>query len=273
MPEGPEVKTVARTLANEVIGKKLGKLWHSPFRLRQTVDYAKFESLYDKCIDGVFSYGKMLFVDVDKKPAFMAQLGMTGQLIVSPIDAPVAAHTHVRWPFKHSDCELRYVDPRRFGLFDVCDQARKQACIEKLGPDPFFMTDQDISPLILVMKRSQRAIKEILLDQTVIAGVGNIYASESLFLANIHPERRGIEISDNEYRRLISAVIQVLHIAYENSGTTFSNYVDGSGQKGKNQQFLKVFQRPGEPCFHCSSLIMRIKQGGRASFYCPLCQK
>lgn len=117
-----------------------------------------------------------------------------------------------------------------------------------------------------------RAIKERLLDQSVIAGVGNIYASEALFTANIHPERPASAILDHEYKKLLLAIIDTLHRAYENQGTTFSNYVDGSGKKGNNQVFLQVFQREALPCSCCHTAIKRIKQGGRSTFFCPHCQ-
>lgn len=272
MPEGPEVKTVARTLAESLVGHSLGTLWHSSHRLRRAVDYQAFKILENKPIDEVSCYGKVLFFSSMEKPILMAQLGMTGQLTVAEQHAPLKDHTHLRWQIRGQDKELRYVDPRRFGLVDVCDEEQKQAIISKLGPDPFSMKDEERLKLIAVMKRSSRSIKEILLDQSVIVGVGNIYASEALFKAGIHPERRGLEISDEQYHALITAVIDILFLAYQNCGTTFSNYVDGSGKKGDNLQFLKVFQRDGEPCLTCNSLILRIKQSGRSTFYCQNCQ-
>ena len=115
-------------------------------------------------------------------------------------------------------------------------------------------------------------IKDVLLDQAIIAGVGNIYASEALFLAHIHPEKLACDITEHAFERLIASIIEVLTRAYDNSGTTFSNYVDGDGQKGNNVKFLKVFQRENMPCLKCSSTIKRIKQSGRSTFYCDKCQ-
>ena len=272
MPEGPEVKTVARTLAENLVGERFGSLWHSEQKLRRAVDYSTFKSLENKQIDDISCYGKVLFISSEKKPVLMAQLGMTGQLTVNNIDDPLKAHTHVRLKILDGNKELRYVDPRRFGLIDTCDEMRKQAIINKLGPDPFNMKDEEREHLITTMKRSSRSIKEILLDQSVIVGVRNIYASEALFMAKIHPERKGSEISYESYEKLITAVIDILALAYKNCGTTFSNYVDGSGKKGDNLQFLQVFQRENDQCFTCNSLILRIKQSGRSTFYCPKCQ-
>lgn len=272
MPEGPEVKTVARTLAEKLEGCVLGSLWHSHHRLRRAVDYEALRVFEKKRIDNVSSYGKILFISVDNKTAFMAQLGMTGQLTVNHINEPLKAHTHLRWSLLQSDRELRYVDPRRFGLVEACDDLGKEAILKRLGPDPFSIKDADHEALIKTMSRSTRSIKEILLDQSVVVGVGNIYASEALFMAKIHPEKRGVDIAETQYQRLIVAIIDILNLAYKNSGTTFSNYVDGSGKKGDNLKFLKVFQRALQPCLLCKSLILRIKQGGRSTFYCPKCQ-
>jgi formamidopyrimidine-DNA glycosylase len=273
MPEGPEVKTVARTLAKHLVGQSLGELWHSPHRLRREIDYSALGRLTNQTIDDVSSYGKVLFISANKKPALVAQLGMTGQLTVCNQKAPILPHTHIRWTLKNSSSELRYVDPRRFGLVDVCDEKTKQIVLNKLGPDPFSLKKSQYDALIVAIKNSTRAIKEVLLDQAVIAGVGNIYASEALFLAKIDPQRRAADLSAIEYQRLIPAIIDVMKLAYKNCGTSFSNYVDGSGKKGINIEFVKVFQKSGEPCLVCKTLIIRVKQGGRSTFYCPRCQR
>lgn len=272
MPEGPEVKTVATTLHQHLVGKELGSLWHSPARLRKAADYNALKRLEHQRIDGVSSYGKVLFMSVNHTTALVAQLGMTGQLKVENCDADIAKHTHVRWPLKETNQEIRYVDPRRFGMIDACNEELKKAILERLGPDPFLMTSKDHERLKQAMKKSGRAIKEVLLDQAVIAGVGNIYASESLFLAGIDPMKQACSISEKAYEKLIFSIIEVLELAYKNNGTTFSNYVDGSGKKGDNLEYLHVFQREGLDCRACGTSIVRIKQGGRSTFYCPKCQ-
>ncbi len=273
MPEGPEVKTVARTLADKLIGKRLGTFWHSEFNLRHPVDYAKIREYQDRLVDNVSCYGKLLFVDIEGKPALLAQLGMTGQLTVAAKRAPMLAHTHIRWPLLGTDQELRYVDPRRFGLFEACDASEKKVRIGKLGPDPFNLSADDVSKLGRSITKSTRCIKEIILDQSVVVGVGNIYASEALFRAAINPTARGCDIQPERLAALIKAIVDVLHDAYTNGGTSFSDYVDGTGKKGDNLSYLSVFQRTDEPCKSCGTAIKRIKQGGRSSFFCPTCQK
>lgn len=272
MPEGPEVKTVARTLAHSLIGKRLGKFWHSPFQLRRAVDHASIAAFENGVVTDVSCYGKLLFIDVDQKPALLAQLGMTGQLTIVSSTNALALHTHVRWPLVGTDLELRYVDPRRFGLFAYCSVDDKTALLDRLGPDPFSMMKKDHAHLSEAMRRSTRAIKEILLDQAIVVGVGNIYASEALFRARINPLTPGVDLSKAACTRLITAIVDILRLAYDNCGTTFSSYVDGTGKKGDNLAFLKVFQKTSKPCQHCSSPILRIKQGGRSTFYCASCQ-
>jgi formamidopyrimidine-DNA glycosylase len=277
MPEGPEVKTVAQTLGAMLIGKRLGTFWHSDYQLRHAVDYTRIRRLEirrleQRVVDDISCYGKLLFIDVDKKPALLAQLGMTGQLTVVKASTPLHAHTHIRWALVDTDQELRYVDPRRFGLFAACDVHEKRVRLEKLGPDPFSMSSEEARQLAYAMRTSSRSIKEIILDQSVVVGVGNIYASEALFMAGISPTACGSSIALAKQQLLIKAITEVLKLAYQNCGTTFSNYVDGSGKKGQHLSFLKVFQRDSEPCTICATPITRIKQGGRSTFFCAHCQ-
>lgn len=273
MPEGPEVKTVARTLKEALVGKTLNTFWHSPYQLRKPADYKSLKRLTDQTIDDVYSYGKVLFISANKKPFIFAQLGMTGQLMVCPKHEPIMPHTHARWSIEKTAQELRYIDPRRFGLIDSCDEKKQQTIINRLGPDPFSITNKDFERICTALEKSKRAIKEVLLDQSVIAGVGNIYASEALFLAKVNPEKSACTLDKKTCSKIIKAVIEVMHIGYQNCGTTFSSYVDGTGKKGNNINFVKVFQKEGNPCFTCQTKIIRIKQGGRSTFLCSHCQK
>lgn len=273
MPEGPEVKTICQNLHESLHDKTLGVLWHSDLCLRKPFKTKDLKLRENKKIDKVSCYGKVIFICSQNKPILMVQLGMTGQLKVQKKETPVMPHTHVRWELKKSPNELRYVDQRRFGIFDICDEDIKNNIIKNLGPDIFDIKNAQIKSVISNMKKSSRVIKDVLLDQRIICGVGNIYASESLFLAKINPKIKANEIDDKKYHDLIKAVKAVLDLSLKNGGTTFSDYVDGRGQKGQNQKNLKVFQREHEPCFSCGHKILRIKQGGRSTFYCESCQK
>src|ERR1700688_975461 len=143
MPEGPEVKTIARTLKDQLVGQRLGAFWHGPHRLRRSADVTGLLSLENSLIDDVSCYGKVLFVHSNKKPIVFAQLGMTGQLTVEPSDKPLLPHPHVRWALKGKNSEIRYVDARRFGLIDKCDEKIQADIIGKLGPDPFSIKPTD----------------------------------------------------------------------------------------------------------------------------------
>jgi formamidopyrimidine-DNA glycosylase len=272
MPEGPEVKTIASTLKNHLIKQVLDHFWCSDKALREPIDEVSLKKLTGQSINDVSSYGKILFINVNNETKIKVQLGMTGQLIVCDITSKVLPHTHVRWRLKHTSQELRYVDPRRFGVFNICDDEKKEQVISILGPDPFFLTKSDYPNLIKKCQKSRRSIKDILLDQNILAGVGNIYAAEALFLSGIYPDEKACDILDSHYEKLFEAVINVMRIGYKNGGTSFSNFVDGSGKKGKNIDFVKVFQRQGQPCHICQTKIERIKQGGRSTCYCPKCQ-
>lgn len=272
MPEGPEVKTISMNLNEALKGQTLEQLWHANVSLRKPFNPIELKKREHSFINQVSAYGKVLFIHSEEKPILLVQLGMTGQLKVENKDKEPLPHTHVRWGLKNSPLELRYTDPRRFGLFMECDENKKNDIINNLGPDPFNMSQKDINIAIKNMQKSSRSIKEVLLDQKVITGVGNIYAAESLFLAKINPETEACNIGEEKYLLLINAIIKVLQKAFQNGGTTFSDYVDGFGQKGQNQNFLLVFKREGEPCFSCQTRIIRIKQGGRSTFFCPTCQ-
>ncbi len=271
MPEGPEVKTVAITLSKELTGISFGKLWRSDYQLRAPVSIDALARLEGAIIDAIECHGKMMFAVSEGKTILLFQLGMTGQLIVSDKDAPKKPHTHLCWQLSNGK-ELRYIDPRRFGLVAPCDDEHRKTLTKKLGPDPFTMNDAIVPIVTASIQSSSRAIKEVILDQSMIAGVGNIYASEALFLAKIHPEIKASSLSKKEIAKLIDAIVHILKEAYKNAGTTFSNYVDGMGNKGNNQAFLKVFKREGKPCVECQSLIQRIKQSGRSTFFCGTCQ-
>jgi formamidopyrimidine-DNA glycosylase len=273
MPEGPELKTVAESLRENIIGKRLGSLWYSSLPLRRKPRIDMLNRLSGKFINDIEVHGKVIFIIVDKNPAILVQLGMTGQLIIADHSSELLPHTHIRWPLMGTGQELRYVDPRRFGLIDGCNEEEKKDILSRLGPDPFSMTEPDYQAVNLRIRQSSRAIKEIILDQSLIAGVGNIYASESLFLAKINPLSPGNSLSKDAVKRLLEAIKIVLEKAFNNRGTSFSNYVDGFGKSGKNQEFLKVFQREGLSCKSCGAVLERIKQSGRSTFFCPCCQK
>jgi formamidopyrimidine-DNA glycosylase len=198
---------------------------------------------------------------------------MTGQLTVVPAPVPRAAHTHVVFGLSGTDTELRFRDIRRFGgvsLLPASGTLESHVRAIGLGPEPFqvesgYWKDQ--------LANTRRCLKAILLDQRVVAGVGNIYADESCFAAKLHPGRLGHSLSGQEVRRLAQAVPAVLKRAIEKRGSTIRDYVGGSGLKGGFQEEFCVYGRTSEPCVRCGKDIRQIRLAGRSTHFCPRCQR
>lgn len=272
MPEGPEVETVRRTLQPLLLGRRVGSVWLGTQKLRNVLVKQDFAVLVGQEIIHLGRHGKLLWLDFSRGARALIRLGMTGRLTVTSKQSAVEKHTHVRLALKDNDNELRYVDPRRFGEFFITDQSDRSS-IDKMGPDPTTTwTAREQTQVAQSIKKSSRSIKEILLDQQVLAGVGNIYASESLFIAKISPFANGCSLSAAQINRLLSSIPQVLQAAIVNGGTSFSDYVDGNGKKGANIDFVQVFMRQGLPCPSCKNTIEKRTQGGRSTYFCCKCQ-
>ena len=199
---------------------------------------------------------------------WIVHLGMTGRLLVTTPDGPVAAHTHARLTLA-SGRELRFVDPRRFGRLEFRDLTRGDA-FDAPGAEPLRIGPEEFAALF----RGRRlAIKAALLNQALLSGVGNIYADESLFRAGVRPGRRAGRLTRDELERLRRALLEVLQNAIRLGGSSVSDYVDADGVKGFFQLEHKVYQRNGEPCLACQTPIKRIVVAGRSTHYCPSCQR
>jgi formamidopyrimidine-DNA glycosylase len=282
MPEGPEVETVRRTLLPLVIGARLGVATVSAQPLRTPITSADLAFLQGRRVVDVGRRGKTLWLRVDDErdgDGVVVRLGMTGQLTVTSTSAPLLPHTHVRVPLIGDDghatgTELRFRDPRRFGeVVPFRGDAGLQALCAGLGPDGLALDDDDRAAVAAALRRTSRAIKEALLDQRLVAGVGNIYAAEACFLAGLAPTRKGTSLTRAEAARLVAGVEETLAQGVRHRGTSFSDYVDAAGDVGDNAQHVWVFQREGEPCRRCGTPIARIVQGARSTFWCPQCQR
>lgn len=274
MPEGPEVETVRRTLEPMVQGRCLGPAWVSALSLRRSVRAADFRALRGKRVVGTGRHGKLLWLNLEGEGGIWVRLGMTGRLLVQNAEAEKHPHTHVIIPLDGGDEELRYVDVRRFGeVVPYLQAAEREAECARMGPDPLTWGAAERSQVAEKLKRTQRALKEALLDQSLIAGVGNIYASEALFEARISPFKKGQQTSKTALHRLLDATEAVLRKAVEHRGTTFSDFVDSSGGEGQNLQHVAVFWRSGEPCLVCGRAIEKAVQGARSTYFCRKCQR
>ena len=269
MPELPEVETVKRQLQKQIIGKKILALESSKFKLRKVIEIEKISnSLEKQKFSEILRRGKYLFIRSSNDFYLMVHLGMSGTMRYEQ-QRNHEKHTHFQIKFEDGSF-LSYNDPRRFGQISIFKDPfkEKDSPLLNLGPEPFGIDPEEF---IKEIAKSERKSKDYLLDQRKIAGLGNIYVLEALFLTGISPNRK-IKRCQKKAKELLLNIEKVLNSGIENNGTTFSDYRDLAGFRGLNENHLYVFNREGLECKICKSTIKRIKQGGRSSFYCPKCQ-
>jgi formamidopyrimidine-DNA glycosylase len=232
---------------------------------------AALQRLVDAHITALRRHGKYLLVDTSTPSSILFHLGMSGRLRLQGANAPRARHTHV--VIGLGARELHYVDPRRFGQCDVFEHASPgdHDGLALLGPDPL-VDGVDAVRLHEVARTRNVTLKAFVLDQSVLAGMGNIYASEALWRAKLRPSRRSNRLSAGAARQLAKAIREVLDRALVNNGTSLRDFVDADGAEGSNADYLWVYGREGEPCQRCNRAIRRTVHQGRATFYCPTCQ-
>lgn len=272
MPELPEVETISRELGRTLPGKRVSEVILSGLPLRRPLPEDFAPQLSGRTIRKIHRRGKYLVAEMQPRSFWLIHLGMSGRILYRRNPDGIEKHTHAVVRFTDGT-ELAYVDPRRFGLLRLYESGRLAEVPElrRLGKDPL-APGFDGDWLWSRLSRSRREIKSFLLDQHRIAGLGNIYVCEALFRAGIHPGRRCCGISRREAESLARAVRGVLRAAIRHRGTSFSDFLDSEGAPGGHQEFLQVFMREGERCRRCRSLIRRLRQGNRSSYYCPVCQ-
>jgi formamidopyrimidine-DNA glycosylase len=274
VPELPEVETVVRDLRPCLVGHRLTAVQQtSRNALRKRWRAAWNPQVAGGRVRGVERRGKWILVGLDEEKTLVFHLGMTGQLTITPAATPVATHTHLIFPLDAGQQHLRFRDIRRFGSVTLfrTPQALDDFFVQSgLGPEPF---DLSASYWRNCLRSTRRCLKAVLLDQGVVAGVGNIYADESLFQARLHPARPASDLDDAEADRLRRAVAVVLRRAIERRGSSIRNYVGGSGLQGEYQNEFRVYGRTGEPCQRCGAVIVCLRLAGRSSHFCPKCQK
>ena len=274
MPELPEVETVRRSLAELLPHKQIAKVEVFKPQIIALGAEADYAALAGREFIGFGRRGKYLIFTLSAGERLVVHLRMTGKLLYHNGTAPREKHDHLRFLFGDGT-ELVYNDTRAFGRFWLTDEAGLGDIggLAGLGMEPL---DDGFSAAYWrgrVQKRPRALVKAVLLDQHIVAGLGNIYADEVLFRAGVHPERRVAGLTAEEDEKLAAAMREILTAAIENRGTTFRDYVDGNNQKGGYQNLLRVFQKKGEPCPNCGTPIERIKVAGRSSYFCPKCQR
>lgn len=273
MPELPEVETVCRSLAQELAGRSIAAVralrWERLIEAPSAVELCA--DLCDRAVLRVERRAKYILIRLDREQTLVIHLRMTGQVLLADPADPIDKHTHIILELDDGR-ELRFRDPRKFGRWWLLDPPGLAALDGRLGPEPL---DPLFTPAALRERIGARrmAIKPVLLDQSVVAGVGNIYADEALWRAEIHPLRSAAALSDEEIAALQQAIVAALASGIERRGTSFSDYRDARGQAGDNQHHLYAYGRAGKPCARCGAPIERIVVAQRSTHLCPHCQQ
>jgi formamidopyrimidine-DNA glycosylase len=274
MPELPEVETIKNTLQQFVVNKQIHKvavLW--PNIIKRPDDIEQFKTmLKGQTFRDLGRKGKFILFYLDDY-VLVSHLRMEGKYGVTPSANPVNKHTHVIFSFTDGD-ELRYTDVRKFGTMHLFQKGEEfnHPPLNKLGPDPFedhFTFDYFYKKI----KRTDRFIKIVLLDQTIVSGLGNIYVDEILFKAGVHPLSRASRLTKKEIRSIYEDCIEIIDAAVKLGGTTIRSYVNSQGEMGMFQQELFAYGQEGEPCQNCGQPILKMKVGGRGTHVCTACQR
>lgn len=270
MPELPEVETIVNDLSKILTGQVVEDARFINTAIREKCNYYPVKVLRGKKLKSISRRGKNIIFMFSDNIAMVYHLKMTGRLLIDSDISLAKKHRHFYIKFKKS--QLDYYDVRKFGRICIIDKEQlvNHPRLMKLGPEPFDITAKHFADIV---KKRNKSIKQILLDQEIIAGIGNIYADESLFNAGIRPSVKASRISKVRLSRLYESLIKVLNFAISKRGTSVDDYLDGFGQKGSFQNLLKVYGKTGKACPNCGSLIKRIILGGRSTHYCIKCQK
>jgi formamidopyrimidine-DNA glycosylase len=271
MPELPEVETIRRSLEPKLLQRTIvgGEIAVPKMILYQTpVDF--LARVTGQKIVGLNRRGKYLLIQLSGGLILAIHLRMTGQLTVARADSALENAVYFRLHLDNGH-ELRFRDQRKFGKLFLFPEESPPAPLIRLGPEPL---SREFSINILQKRLAGRklAVKKALLNQDIIAGLGNIYTDEALFLAGIHPARPVDSLTEKEFESLYKAIQQVLSEGIQQRGTTKRDYRDGEGNPGSYQEYLRVYGRKGLPCPKCRNMIVRMNFGGRGTHFCPFCQ-
>jgi formamidopyrimidine-DNA glycosylase len=273
MPELPEVETICCGLRALLPGRRAARVEVLDRRLRSRVSRDFRLRLEGRTIREVGRRGKYILVALEGGWVWISHLGMSGKLICVEASRPRERHDHIIVTLSDGH-ELRYHDPRRFGLSLVISAARMSTLpqLRDLGPEPF---DPEFCGAYLhgVLRKSRRRVRDLLIDQNVVVGLGNIYANEILYRAGIRPTTRAWKVGRGGADMIAKTIPEVLQEAIRWCGTSFSDYRDAEDRLGEFQNHLGVYDREGERCRMCASAIKRVSLGNRSAFYCPRCQR
>ncbi len=274
MPELPEVETVKRIVEPQIAGQKILSVEiNNPQIIAHPSPRQFLNGIVGQTVRGMSRRGKFLTIHFESEDRIVLHLRMTGRFLVAPRDFPAEKHTHLTFSLSNGT-SARYIDVRRFGRFWLLKkgEADNVSGQHKLGLEPF---DKNLTAAFLKSGegRRTRAVKEMLLDQTVVAGIGNIYSDEILYAAGINPAKRCCDLRPSDWRRLAWQIKHIMAWGIESNATTPEEYLAGKGGEYRNTPLLRIYGREGETCKLCNSVFARTVIGGRGSCYCPHCQK
>ncbi|MCS7167547.1 MAG: bifunctional DNA-formamidopyrimidine glycosylase/DNA-(apurinic or apyrimidinic site) lyase [Gemmatales bacterium] len=269
MPELPEVETVVRTLRPHLVGLTIMEVHCSRRRLRQPLPRSRLRQLVGQTLTEIHRRGKWIILDLEKN-SLLVHLGMTGRLQLTPAHLPCPPHCHLILSLRPHAMQLRFTDPRRFGAILLVPIAQAMPYLDaQLGPEPFQVTPDHFFQRL---QKTKRAIKLALMDQSILAGLGNIYADEALFHAGISPGRPANTLSSQECQRLLASIQTILQRAIACRGSSIRDYMFSENGRGTYQEEFLVYSRAGRTCYRCQQPIARTRIGNRSSYYCPHCQ-
>ncbi|MGI9232187.1 MAG: bifunctional DNA-formamidopyrimidine glycosylase/DNA-(apurinic or apyrimidinic site) lyase [Woeseiaceae bacterium] len=269
MPELPEVETSRRGIEPHIVGSTIAQIVIRERRLRWPVPRTIDRNLPGESVRSVDRRAKYILINTDKGSAIL-HLGMSGSVCIVDAGTPAGVHDHVDIEFD-SGLMLRFRDPRRFGSLHWSRKPLSHRLLKNLGPEP--LSDAFDGDYLWRQSHSRKvSIKQFIMNAQIVVGVGNIYASEALFIAGIHPRRAAGKIARRRYADLVTAIKDVLGKAIKAGGTTLRDFYGGDGEAGYFQQQLEAYGREGEPCRRCDTPITAIVQGQRSTYYCKRCQ-
>ncbi|MCL4382740.1 bifunctional DNA-formamidopyrimidine glycosylase/DNA-(apurinic or apyrimidinic site) lyase [Patescibacteria group bacterium] len=270
MPELPEVETIRRDLADLIVGKKILDIeTDSPKQVKPSLSEVK-KAVVGTKVKQIKRRAKLLSIYLDNSKILAVHLKLTGRLLVRKTSDPRDNWQHVTLTL--SGCsELRFADLRKFGWVKLVTEEEIKKLTDDFGPEP--MDDLTLERFKEILSKSARPIKIVLMDQTKISGIGNIYAVDALNLAKIDPRKPAKKLGNEEMKNLLDAIEKVLKAGIKYRGASDQYYLDALGQKGSYQDHFLVYNRKGKKCFNCGGEIKKIFLGGRGTYFCPTCQK
>ena len=274
MPELPEVEVIKRGLQKHLPGRKVIGSYAGNRKLRLPIPRKDLQCFIQGAeIQAVDRRAKFLLISMDNGAVLLLHLGMTGRLGIFPADVPRAKHDHLRLQLDNQ-MQLRFNDARRFGFIQVLPPGKNpnRTILAGIGPEPL---GKEFTPEYLrcCAAGKNRPLKNFLMDSRVVAGIGNIYACEILFHAGLNPQKKISRVSKKDWEKIVASCRHILQKAIQCGGTTISDFVSASGKTGYFQLELQTYGRQGQPCSCCATPIAKKTMAGRATFFCPECQK